>query len=227
MMLWMDAVPERFAVAVRPIVGLMTVLMTVMSTPVGAQSTDSLPFRAGQWAAEFSAADFSGVGALRFTNPRRAWLVDVQGRFYRQSGNNDQPNDFVLVSDTDAFQLRMGRRSYGMLAPRVVRQVTLGLIGSYGTSDVRPAALSVNAPISFETARTDYAAGVFAELGAQWMITPNLGFGAAWTATVQAGRSQVERLSAQLPGGVLRTTTGVNTISGTLGALSVRGTLYF
>jgi hypothetical protein len=199
----------------------------VTAPSLTAQTADSLPFRAGQWAAEFSAADFSGVGALWFTNPRRAWLVDVQGRFSRQSGNSDQPNDFLLVSDTDAFQLRLGRRSYGMLAPRVVRQVTLGLVGSYGTSDVRPAAHSDSASILFETSRTDYAAGIFAELGAQWMITPNLGFGAAWTATVQAGRSQEERLSARIPGGVLRTSTGVNTVNGSLGVLSLRGTVYF
>jgi hypothetical protein len=72
----------------------------------------------------------------------------------------------------------------------------------------------------------DYAAGLFTEFGAQWLLTSNLGFGAAWTATLQGGRSEVERLTIPASGQIMRTTTGVNTISGSLGALAVRGTVY-
>ncbi|MFY7949704.1 MAG: hypothetical protein ACOVRP_10870 [Gemmatimonas sp.] len=100
-------------------------------------------------------------------------------------------------------------------------------MGSYGRSEQRPGTFIVSAPIPYESARGDYAAGLFAELGAQWMITSNLGFGAAWKATLQAGRSEVERLTIPSSAQIRRTTTGVNTISGSLGTLAVRGTVYF
>lgn len=208
--------------------GAAAALLFVTAPSLTAQTADSLPFRAGQWAAEFSAANFGGVGVLRFSDARRAWLADVQGRFTRQSGgNSDGGPEFPIVTDAEALQLRLGRRHYGVLAPRVVRQLTWGVVGSYGRSEQRPSAFFVSAPIQYESVRGDYAAGLFAELGAQWLITSNLGFGAAWTATLQAGRSEVERLTIPASGQIMRTTTGVNTISGSLGALAVRGTVYF
>ena len=103
---WMVDIRE----SVSALVGLVATLILAMATPAGAQQVDSLPFRAGQWGAEFTAADFRGVGVLRFTSPRHAWLIDVQGRFTRQSGDADQIEKFEVVTDSDALQLRVGWR---------------------------------------------------------------------------------------------------------------------
>ena len=208
-------------------VGLVAGLVLAVPSPSGAQQVDSLPFRAGQWGAEFTASDFSGVGALRFTSSRSAWLIDVQGRFTRQSGDSDSPSRYEIVSDSDALQLRLGWRRYGTLAPRVVRHVGVGVLGRYASSEQSPGAFSISAPFSFESTRSDYSAGAFAEVGAQWLITSNLGLGAIWSANVQAGRANLERLSATGFSGPERTRTGVNTRSATLGAFAIRGTVYF
>ncbi len=136
-----SANPLRFQCRSRPVrrrarvqVGLVAGLVLAVPSPSGAQQVDSLPFRDGQWGAEFTAADFSGVGALRFTSSRSAWLIDVQGRFTRQSGDSDSPSRSETVSDPDALQLRLGWRRYGTLAPRVVRHVGVGVLG-----DLHPA----------------------------------------------------------------------------------------
>ncbi len=208
-------------------VGMVVALTFAISSPSGAQRVDSLPFRAGQWGAEFTASDFSGVGALRFTSSRSAWLIDVQGRFTRQSGDSDSPSRFEIVSDSDALQLRLGWRRYGTVAPRVVRHVGFGVLGGYRSSEQSPGAFSISAPFSFESTRSDYSAGVFAEAGAQWLITSNLGLGATWSANVQAGRADLERVSTTGINELERSKTAVHTLSATLGAFAIRGTVYF
>ncbi len=71
---WMPGVQHRAGAQV----ALIATLTLAMAAFAGAQQVDSLPFRAGQWAAEFTTANFSLVGALRFTSPSNAWLIDVQ-----------------------------------------------------------------------------------------------------------------------------------------------------
>ena len=113
--------------------GLAATLMLALATPAGAQQADTLPFRAGQWGAEFTASNFS----------------------------------------------------------------------------------------------VEFSASVFAEVGAQWLISPNLWLGATWSANLQAGRAVIERFSASGIGEPERAQTGVNTLNATLGALAIRGTVYF
>jgi hypothetical protein len=48
------------------------------------------------------------------------------------------------------LQLHVGRRHYGVLAPRVVRQFTWGVVGSYGRSEQRAGAFFVSAPIQYD-----------------------------------------------------------------------------
>lgn len=50
-----------------------------------AQSPDSLPFRKGQWGAEFNAGSFAGLGIMRFLSPRVALIGDVSGTVVRSS----------------------------------------------------------------------------------------------------------------------------------------------
>lgn len=197
-----------------------------VATPAWAQQADSLPFRAGQWGVEFTAADFSGVGALRFTSPRHAWLIDAQGQFVRQNGDTDQLSRFETLVDSDALQLRLGWRRYTAMAPRVVRHVSVGVLGRYASSEQNPSAFQISPPFAFQSTTTR-SGGVFAEVGAQWMITPNLGLGAAWSANAQFGETKIERLSAAAGAQPVREKSTVNTLSGSLGGLSIRGTVYF
>lgn len=206
---------------------LVSVAVATTASPLAAQQADTLPFRAGQWGAEFTAANFSGVGLLRFSNPHRAWLVDVQGQVTRQSGGTNSLSSFDVVSDSEALQLRLGRRFYAPVAPRVVRHVGVGVLGRYASQDARPGAFAVTAPFSYDESRTDFSGGVFAEVGAQWMITANLGLGAAWSANLQAGRRQVERISAAGNAPPERTQSSVNTWGASFGGLAIRGAVFF
>jgi hypothetical protein len=112
---------------------LVCTMMMVPMAPAAAQQADSLPFRKGQWGVEFNAGDFGGLGALRFSKPNTAWLIDVQGRFTRENNGSDQtttPGFFRLETDQDILQLRLGWRRYAPLVPRVVRHVGVGVLAS-------------------------------------------------------------------------------------------------
>ncbi len=220
-------VGQRLRLGQQAAAGLAATLMLALATPAAAQQADTLPFRAGQWGAEFTASDFSGVGALRFSSPRNAWLIDVQGRFMRQSGNTSSLSRFEVVTDADVMQVRLGWRRYGTVAPRVVRHAGVGVLSTYASSKQSPGAFSVTRPFSLDASRVEFSAGVFAEVGAQWLITSNLGLGATWSANLQAGRADIERFTASGIGEPERAKTGVNTLSVTLGALAIRGTVYF
>jgi hypothetical protein len=207
--------------------GLLAVAAAIIATPLAAQQSDSLTFRAGQWGAEFSAANFGGVGVLRFSTPRRAWLMDLQGRITRQGASSDRISDADVSSDSESAQFRLGRRAYKPVVSRVVRHVGGGLSARYVSIDQTPASFSVAPPLSYTPMRREFAVGLFAEIGAQWMITPNLGLGAAWTADVHVGRSEVSSLSlfSGLPPSSSKTT--VSSISASLGALAIRGSIFF
>lgn len=199
--------------------------------PAAAQQADSLPFRKGQWGAEFFAGDFSGIGALRFTKQNTAWLVDVQGRFIRESGNDDNPSITPGIVnyeiDSDALQLRLGWRRYAPVAPRVVRHVGLGVLASRLSSEQRPVGFAISPPVAFDVSRQSYSAGVFGEIGAQWMITPNLGLGATWSASLTAGTTSTESFSAATFEGASRRKSTSNNIAGSLGGLGIRGAVFF
>jgi hypothetical protein len=52
--------------------GAAAALLFVTAPPVTARAANRLPFRAGEWAAECSAANLGGVGVLRLSDARRA-----------------------------------------------------------------------------------------------------------------------------------------------------------
>ena len=95
-------------------------------------------------------------------------------------------------------------------------------------SEQSTGAFSVSPPFSLDASRSDCSAGVFAEVGAQWLITPNLGLGATWSADVQAGAAHIERFSAVIGANEPeRSKTKVSTLRGSLGVFGIRGTVYF
>ena len=98
---------------------------------------DSLPFRRGQWAAQVS-PNFAGgptiLGVLKFTSPRRAWVLDGQvtlskGFFVRRDSSG-ATQDSVDMS-TVAVNILVGRRFYRALAPHAVGFVTVGAGGGF------------------------------------------------------------------------------------------------
>ncbi|MCC6245836.1 MAG: hypothetical protein IT353_23590 [Gemmatimonadaceae bacterium] len=206
---------------------LVALCAAIFAAPLAAQQSDSLPFRAGQWGAEFSAANFSGVGVLRFSNPRRAWLMDLQGSVTRQSGSSERMTNADVSTDSETAQFRLGRRAYKPLVSRVVRYVGGGLSARYASFDQYPTPFSVSPPLVYTPTRSQFEAGLFAEVGAQWMITPNLGLGAAWSADVHVGRAETSSLTLYSGLPPSNTKSTVNTISASLGALAIRGSIFF
>jgi opacity protein-like surface antigen len=196
------------------------------SAAAAAQQADTLPFRGGQWGAEFSASDFAGVGALRFTSPRSAWLLDVYGRIRRQSGDNDDPSTPNIIRDDDFVQLRVGWRRYGVLAPRVVRHLGVGVLASRASADQQVGAFVVSVPFLPLQSHASTSLGAFAELGAQWMITPKLSLGASYMASVSGEWTSV-KTTTFTPQGSTRSTRSIDGYTGALGPLAIRAAVYF
>src|SRR5260370_42610605 len=95
---------------------------------------DTIPFPRHQWAAQFAGGTtFASLGALRFTAPTRAWLVD-----FRFTGGHSQNRQYVadtLVGDGYTskanIDTRIGRRFYQGRGKSVVSFQTVGVLGGY------------------------------------------------------------------------------------------------
>ena len=131
---------------------------------------DSLPFRRGQWGAEFGIDDGTvGLGVLRFRSTRTAWQLYANGA--ADWSKSDAP--FDASSGTTMFvNLRAGPRSYRPLAPAVAAYVGTGLIGGYLWSK------------QTDSWRRGWNAGVFGELGGAYFVTRRLSLGARVQASV-------------------------------------------
>lgn len=148
-----------------------------------AMALDSLPFRRGQWGAEFAIDDGTlGLGVLRFRSTRTAWLLNASvGADWSKS---DAP--FEAYSMTSIFvNLRAGPRRYRPLAPAVAAYVGTGLSGGYLWSE-RP-----------DSWRRGWNAGVFGELGGVYFVTRRLSLGARVEAS--AGYFEHRQASATIP----------------------------
>ena len=136
------------------------------------QPADTLPFRAGQWGAEFQIADgIAGVGALRFRSPTSAWLLNLNlgaewGEQETPAAADDDANSFNVA-------LRAGPRRYRPIARETAAYVGGGVTASYLRSESE--ALDFNS--------RGWEAGLYMELGAAYFVTTRLSLGA------QAGAS--------------------------------------
>src|SRR5438045_2772814 len=138
------------------------------------------PFRAGQWAAEFTGGTFSSLGVLKFKSPTRALVLDVS-----VSGDHREEfaGDTVDTINSNAFiRVQLGRRAYRPVAEKIVAQHTLGLLGAFEHD------ASTN-PFLGSTHTTQWGGGPFAEVGAVYLLTPHLGIGATGTASITYGRT--------------------------------------
>ena len=205
---------------------LVTVAVSAFLAPhsVGAQASDSLPFRPRQWATEFAlGSSFSSVGLVRFLSARRALLLDFGGSVERESANRST-NQHSATNRTD-LRLRVGPRWYRPLAPRVARYIAAGLATTM--SRVRSNANSVLQAQGYSVEERGTGLGGFGELGALWFVTDHLSLGASWNASLVFRRSTEERqVDSRAPQPQLFRTR-VNGTRLDFGQIAVRGALYF
>jgi hypothetical protein len=175
-----------------------------------AQSGEASPFRPKQWGVEFGlGGNFASVGLLRFQTAQRALLFDVEGSVLRQT-----PVDGPTRTSTGGAA-RLGVRRYRNIQPAVVGFGTLGALVSGGrtTNFVN---LANNPPQKI--VQSTVGAGAFADIGAAWMVTPNLSLGAVWSTTLDYTRSDSEVL------GVSRSSSAISLAFGSVG---LRGNIFF
>jgi hypothetical protein len=163
---------SRFAICCALVLSPM--LATAQDT-----ASDSIPFRRHQWAAQFAGGTtFASLGALRFTAPDRAWLLD-----FRFTGGHS--HDRAYASDTvvsDGFNsnasvdTRIGRRFYQGRGKSVVSFQTVGALGGY-----THACQETTAPVAAGSCSNGWRAGVFGEFGAAYLITRRFSIGGSAT----------------------------------------------
>lgn len=202
---------RRFAV-------VLALLPLVPCVTLSAQSADTLPFRAGQWGAEFVAGGgFSGAGVLRFLSPSRALLLEGVANRSNLTTTGQLP-DRVFTS----LQFRLGHRWYRPARSGVVKSLTVGLSGARSTERRDDAAAF---PASEAVSLTRTSGGAFAELGAAWMVAPQLALGASWGGALQYLNSAMRYRTALNPS-VLVEQTDTQLVAN-IGQLGLRVSLFF
>ena len=169
--------------------------MTRLSTILGAfvlvsaptlraqEPADTLPFHAHQWAFLFiGGSSFAGLGALKFTAPNRAWIINVGGSAIHARTDVPLAPDTTETQTQNAatFSLRLGRRFYQPRGHEVVSYQSLGITGGanrFCSHDSFGGTTNSNCS-------TGWTAGVFGELGAQYLLTPRLSIGGQFNAAV-------------------------------------------
>ncbi len=164
-------------------------------SPASPPAGDISPFRRGQWALQFSGgSSFTGLGALRFTTSTAAWLFDA--RIDAGHGNSritvtTASGDTTVESFNSLANvtLRIGRRAYASRGDRVLTFYTLGVSGGF----------SHNAGGQFGGPGGEsngWNAGVFAEFGGSYLLTPRFSLGGLGTLAVNYSRSATRSTSS-------------------------------
>jgi hypothetical protein len=154
-----------------------------------ASATDTTPFHRRQWAAQFSGGvNLATLGALRFTSPTRAWLVDFTFTGGHAHSTDRLSDTSVVLNFTSQANvaLRLGRRFYQGRGRSVVSFQTLGVLGGFvhncGGSQG-------SSPFSGSSCNNGWTAGGFGELGAAYLITPRFSIGGAATVSFDYERA--------------------------------------
>jgi len=176
---------------------LLVVASAIVSPRAGAQeapsssggggaaaAADSLPFRAGQWGADFAINDGAvGLGVLRFRSPRMAWALNASIDARWSSADYTRAPDGFPEPDGDAnalsFALRAGPRWYHPVVAGVATYLGTGVTGQIGRTSQ-----DVN---GFESRGWDV--GGFGEVGAAYFVTRRLSLGAQTGVYATYGRS--------------------------------------
>jgi len=188
---------------------LVVSALLVLPGSLLAQDT-STPFRAGQWAAQFTGGfSFASLGVLKFRSATTALLLDL-----RVSGGHheDFASDTLYgITSQASINLRLGRRVYGAVADKVVAQHSLGFQAGFNH-------FVVASPPSGTSTSNGWVAGPFVELGGVYLITPHFGIGATGTAAITYSRAKGRSFSG--------TKTSSWSLDGNTG-ISFAATLFF
>ena len=169
--------------------------------------------------------NYTGLGVQRFSTPSRAWIASLQGRVEDvrsrpTSQNTDTLADFEFSGKTRSGDARLGHRWYRAVAPRVQQHITTGAFVTTSRTEF------LQDDIFPQQRQRAAGGGLFAELGALWMVTRRLSLGAAWTVNASRTRSTtaVARIIDGQPASVDEETTrtGIQ-----FGSVRMQGALYF
>lgn len=154
-----------------PVVAALLLLAAAAPACAFAQRTSDvapLPFHAGQWglSANILGGDGAGIGALRFTAPNRAIVLDVSAGLNRDKrtlpASPFSPGSSQQATTGSVF-LSLGLRHFRPLASTVAFFNTLGVNGNYQGG----------------TGPHGWGAGLFGDIGAQYMLDPRFSLGVA------------------------------------------------
>lgn len=178
--------------------------------------SDTTPFRRGQWALQFAVgANFGSLGALKFTSPRSAWLLDFQ---FNGSHSHDRfpvaPDSVVeQFSSTAQFTTRVGKRVH-QAHHMVASYETVGILGGFSHDCSGGTAFPLGSFCS-----NGWTAGAFGEVGAIYLLTPHFSLGGAFGVSFAYARTK--HTSPGLPASTIWS------YRASLGTLSMNATLYF
>ena len=148
------------------------VLAALCPAAAGAQT---LPFRTGQWGAEFQSGDLTTAGVMRFFSPRSALVLDA-GVLDLGLDEDDKVNSTTDESSLSLWAARLGLRSYMPVANRVAGFWTAGV--ELARSSQKQTIPGFAGPQRIEESETHL--GAFGQLGADYHVTNNLAVGMAF-----------------------------------------------
>lgn len=171
-------------------------------------AADTTPFRRGQWAAQFGAGfGFGSLGFMRFRSPTSAWVVDlrVSGGHSESLATDSAGTRFIGLDSRAAVDMRLGIRTHRTETRKIVPFYSLGILGGFNHSAFSGGGGSGQ--------RNGWSAGVFADVGANYLFTPHFAIAATGTLTLryatqtakQTGspRFRAWELSGSAPGAAL------------------------
>jgi hypothetical protein len=148
-------------------VASLPLLACLPASPLTSQVADTALFHRAQWGVDFQfGGGFAGAGAIYFTSPTRAVVFDLTGQYNHSSASGG--GQYNTANTT----LGVGTRAYHYVAANVARWTTFGVSFLYTDQhSTQDSSSSVSRGVG---------GGLFANLGATWLVTPHLGLGAQW-----------------------------------------------
>ncbi len=146
---------------------------------------------------------------MRFSSPTRAWIGTVRGEL-QETDNESDPPLTAGVTGNRSLNVQLGRRFFRPASEDVLQHFTIGALAGVTRTEQQFGGESVT--------NNNGGGGIFADLGALWMVTRSLSLGAAWTVSATVSRENNNSPLTEQK----RTVTRLS-----LGGVSIRGALYF
>jgi hypothetical protein len=195
-----------------PVSALLIICTLAVTAEARAQGNEPLGFRAGQWGADFQVlGGFTGAGAIKFTSPTSAWILDLGNSVVHASGTFPGMSGTATGTSINV-SIKAGRRMYRAISHNVAPSATLGMTATYFWQRATEADTALGHS-------NGIGAGLFGSLGATWLITPHLGVGAQWSL---AFNYMHQSFTSNRSG-----TSKTNTITVSLPNMALAGQLYF